>query len=114
VTVSDNNSGQTTQTMAFSWGSAAADTFSFAPQAGADTVLNFQLGTDALDFNNGANSAHLGPNMTSADASHILDILTQNTTHDAVLNFGNGDTVTLAGVSFTNLQNDLHNHGGVA
>ena len=63
VAVSDGHpGGQTTQTMAFSWGSVAADTFSFAPQVGADTVLNFQLGTDALDFNNGANSAHWAGN----------------------------------------------------
>jgi hypothetical protein len=97
-----------TQTVAISWGSVAADTFTFQPGIGADTVLNFQLGTDSLDFNNGSDSAHLGPSMTADQTNHILSLLTSNTSGDAVLDLGHGDTVTLAGISATDLQHSFN------
>ncbi len=100
--------GQLTQTVSISWGSVAADTFSFMPGIGTDTALNFQLGADSIDYNNGQDSAHLGPNMTADQISHILSLLTSNTTGDAVLDFGNGDTVTLAGISATDLQHSIN------
>jgi hypothetical protein len=109
VTIDDGQpGGQMTQTVAISWGSVAADTFTFQPGIGTDTVLNFQLGSDAIDFNNGQDSAHLGPTMTADQTNHILSLLMSNTTGDAVLNFGHGDTVTLAGISATDLQHSIN------
>jgi Nidogen-like/FecR protein len=109
VTIDDGHAGgQVTQTVAISWGSVAADTFTFQPGIGADTVLNFQLGTDSLDFNNGSDSAHLGPSMTADQTNHILSLLTSNTSGDAVLDLGHGDTVTLAGISATDLQHSFN------
>ncbi len=100
--------GQVAQTVSISWGSVTADTFTFHTGIGTDTVLNFQLGSDSIDFNNGQDSAHLGPDMTVDQTSHILSLLTANTTGDAVLDFGNGDTVTLAGISATDLQHSIN------
>ncbi len=111
VTVSDGNpGGQATQEVAISWGSAAADTFAFNTGLGADTVLNFQLGTDTLDYN--SHSAYLAPTMTLAEANHLLTLIT-STTGDAVIDFHNGDTVTLAGVATADLQSYLHSSSHV-
>jgi hypothetical protein len=97
---------QATQPVAFSWGSAAAGTFTFHAGIGADTILNFQLGTDSLNFTDGTNY-HLAPTISHTEAINLLSLIT-STNGDAVIDFGHGDTVTFAGVSTAGLQNHVN------
>jgi hypothetical protein len=46
--------------------------------------------------------------MTQSEIDHISSLLSANANGDAVLNFGHGDTVTLAGVTETALIASMH------
>jgi VCBS repeat-containing protein len=112
VTVDDGHAGgQATQVVAITWGSAGHDQFVFQSGIGADTVLNFKAGTDSIDFNpSGPDAAHIASVMTQSEIDHITSLLSANANGDAVLNFGHGDTVTLAGVTETALIASMHAH----
>jgi hypothetical protein len=75
-------------------GGTGADTFIFAPGGAADTITDFSLGEgDQID-------------LTAFTNIHTLaDVLSHATQQgaDTVLDFGNGDTLTLAGVSQASL-----------
>jgi VCBS repeat-containing protein len=81
-------------------GGGGPDTFVFRPDFGANTITDFNVNNNAIQFDN------------SIFAS-ISDILkhTADTAHGAVISDGHGDTVTLPGVTLAQLQahqSDFH------
>jgi hypothetical protein len=102
VTVADSHSAVATQTVSVSIGSAGSDHFEFHADnhVGANTIVNFNTAADSIDlwdygFNNEADLiAAISSN--GADAQH----------GDAVVDLGNGDTITVAGIT----QDDLASH----
>jgi VCBS repeat-containing protein len=73
------------------------DTFLFRPNFGTNTIKNFDVHEDTLDFDQGI-------------FKNVHDILahTTNTAAGAVISDGHGDTVTLLGVTTAQLHNHEH------
>ena len=81
-------------------GEAGADTFVFTNKIGHETVVDFVIGTDALEFN-----ARLWNGDLTAT---YLDSIAQVTTDGVVLDFGNDQSVALLGLTTTEgLWNDV-------
>ena len=81
---------------------AASDTFHFAPGEGANTIANFNVGSDVIELD-GFNLATVDQLLaalgtTGADARH----------GDAIIDLGHGDSVTVAGVTQDYLQQHLN------
>ncbi len=95
VTVADNHNTTATQAVSVSFGSNSADTFYFNPNMhlGADTILNFNPSADTIVLE--------GYNAIPDNGA-----LSSNSYGDAVINLGSGDSITVAGVT----QTDLHQH----
>jgi Ca2+-binding RTX toxin-like protein len=72
-------------------GGAGGDTFVFSGGGGNDVVLDFKAGQDILQISKGIN----GTDIESADdlAARVQQVGT-----DAVIDLGNGDSITLRGV----------------
>ena len=96
VTIADSHNASVVQKVSISFGSNADDTFNFnfATHLGADTILNFDTSEDTIVLEGyGAINdmedllAALGSNGVDADHG------------DAVINLGNGDSITVAGVT---------------
>ncbi|MEY9748875.1 ELWxxDGT repeat protein/VCBS repeat-containing protein [Bradyrhizobium japonicum] len=81
-------------------GGNGPDTFLFRPNFGANTITDFDVHSDAIQFDKPVFSS-------------VSDLLshTTNTTAGAVINDGHGDTITLSGVTLAQLQahqSDFH------
>ena len=97
VTVADaQNPAETmNQTVSVTVGGPGNDHFVFAPGIGADTVTNFNLQQDTIELD------HFG----NAQTVQELQALISTDMHgDAVINLGHNDSVTLSGVTDTQLQ----------
>jgi hypothetical protein len=101
VTVADaqNPAENTAQTVSVTIGGPGNDNFVFAPGVGADTVTNFNVQQDTLSLDHFAN----------VQTVQELQALISTDAHgDAVINLGHNDSVTLAGVTDTQLQQVIH------
>jgi hypothetical protein len=97
VTVADaqNPAANQSQTVSVSIGGPGNDNFVFAPGIGADTVINFNPQQDTIELDHFSN----------AQTVQELQALISTDAHgDAVINLGHNDSITLAGVTETQLQ----------
>jgi Ca2+-binding RTX toxin-like protein len=81
-------------------GGGGPDSFVFRPDFGANTITDFNVKTNTIQFDKSL----------FASVSDIL-MHTTNSAHGAVISDGHGDTVTLAGVTLAQLQahqSDFH------
>jgi hypothetical protein len=101
VAVADaqNPAADQAQTVSVTIGGPGNDNFVFAPGVGADTVTNFNVQQDTLSLDHFAN----------VQTVQELQALISTDAHgDAVINLGHNDSVTLAGVTDTQLQQVIH------
>ena len=101
VTVADaqNPAADQTQTVSVTIGGPGNDNFVFAPGIGADTVTNFNVQQDTLALDHFANVQTI---------QELQALITSDAHGDAVINLGHNDSVTLAGVTDTQLQQVIH------
>ena len=83
------------QTVSVSVGSSSADDFVFAPGVGAGTILNFDAQHDTIDLSHFENIHSV---------QQLASMTTTNAHGDAVIDLGNHDSITIAGLSATQLQ----------
>ena len=97
VSVADvqNPAENATQTVSVTVGGPGNDNFVFAPGIGADTVTNFNPQQDTIELD------HFGNAQT---VQELQALITTDVHGDAVINLGHNDSVTLAGVTDTQLQ----------
>jgi hypothetical protein len=72
-------------------GGAGPDTFAFRPNFGTNVITDFNVINEAVQIDNSIFAT-------------VNDVLAHNTPAGAVINDGHGDTVTLAGVTLSQLQ----------
>jgi hypothetical protein len=83
------------QTVSVSIGGAGSDNFVFSPGVGADTILNFDATRDTIDLSH----------FTSIQTVRQLEAMTTTNAHgDAVIDLGNHDSITIAGVTAAQFQ----------
>jgi hypothetical protein len=101
VTVADaqNPAANSEQTVSVSVGGPGNDNFVFAPGIGADTITNFNVQQDTLALDHFANVQSV---------QELQALITSDAHGDAVINLGHNDSVTLAGVTDTQLQQVIH------
>ena len=104
LTVAASHDGAATSTMSVSIGGAGNDNFIFSTNQhlGADTIANFSTSFDSIELD-GYHSLTLA-NLATAITSTGADALHG----DAVINLGHGDTITVAGVTESYLQQHLN------
>ena len=97
VSVADaqNPAENTTQTVSVTVGGPGNDNFVFAPGIGADTVTNFNPQQDTIELD------HFAKVQT---VQELQALVTTDAHGDAVINLGHNDSVTLSGVTDTQLQ----------
>ena len=97
VSIADvqNPAENATQTVSVTVGRPGNDNFVFAPGIGADTVTNFNPQQDTIELD------HFGNAQT---VQELQALITADVHGDAVINLGHNDSVTLAGVTETQLQ----------
>ena len=107
VSVSDahNPALNVNQTVSVAIGGPGNDNFVFAPGIGAETIANFNPQNDTIQLNG----------FTDAQSQQQLASLISNDAHgDAVINLGHNDSITLPGMSPTELhavlQSAVHLH----
>ncbi len=108
----ENPAKDVTQTVSVTIGGPGNDNFVFAPGIGADTITNFNPQHDSLEL------AHFANVQT---AQELQALISTDAHGDAMINLGHNDSVTLAGVTETQLQQViqaghvlLHVHGSVS
>jgi hypothetical protein len=98
VTIGDGHANSSvTQRVGLSVGTAASDTFTFAPGTGQELVFNFDAqsaSADTIDL-----TAFSG-----IDTFGDIALQAVNNNHDTLINLGEGNSITLIGVNV----NDLH------
>jgi probable HAF family extracellular repeat protein len=97
VTVADaqNPAANVTQPISVTIGGPGNDNLVFAPGIGADTITNFNPQQDTIELDHFAN----------AQTVQELEALVTSDAHgDAVINLGHNDSITLPGVTDTQLQ----------
>jgi Ca2+-binding RTX toxin-like protein len=80
-------------------GGAGVDQFFFHGGAGRDVILDLEAGLETVMMNKGINGL---PINSAADLAGLV----QDEGGNAFLDFGNGDTLTLVGVSAKDVQSD--------
>ena len=97
ISVADaqNPADNINQTVSVTVGGPGNDHFVFAPGVGADTVTNFNPQQDTLEFDHFANAQTV---------QELQSLITTDVHGDAVINLGHNDSVTLPGVTDTQLQ----------
>jgi hypothetical protein len=83
------------QTVSVSVASANADNFVFTAGVGADTIVNFDLQHDTIDLSHFENIQSV---------QQLASMTTTNAHGDAVIDLGNHDSITIAGVTAAQLQ----------
>jgi hypothetical protein len=83
------------QTISVSIGGPGNDNFVFQPGIGADTITNFNPQVDTIELDHFANA------QTVQELQHLI---TTDVHGDAVINLGHNDSITLAGVTQTQIQ----------
>ncbi len=97
VTVADaqNPAANVNQTVSVSIGGPGNDHFVFAPGIGADTITNFNPQQDTIELDHFANAQNV---------QELAALVTTDVHGDAVINLGHNDSITLPGVTDTQLQ----------
>jgi hypothetical protein len=98
VGVADAHGTTAGQTVAVSIGGVGSDNFLFQPGIGADTIVNFNPQADTIELH-GFNDIQSMQQLASLIATDVQG--------DAVLNLGHGDSITLPGMSPTELHTVL-------
>jgi hypothetical protein len=113
LTISDNHNNSTAQQLSISIGGPGNDNFIFhaSEHLGADVIANFNTASDTIELDgfSSLDSATLVAALTSSGADSLHG--------DAVINLGHGDSVTVANVTESYLQqhlNLIHLNSGVA
>ncbi|NKC29340.1 calcium-binding protein [Falsiroseomonas selenitidurans] len=81
-------------------GGGGADSFEFNDGFGHDLIVGFQLGTDTLQIASNINATGV------ADPNDLLPLVSADGFGNAVITLG-GDTITLQGISVTDLTNNI-------
>jgi fibronectin-binding autotransporter adhesin len=90
--------GATVNTVSVTVGGPGNDNFVFAPGIGADTITNFNPQADTIELNHFANVQN---------TQQLAAAITTDAHGDAVIDLGHSDSITVAGVSGTYLQQHL-------
>ena len=90
-----NPAANMNQTVSVSVGGPGNDNFVFAPGIGADTIINFNPQHDSIE---------LGHFATAQTVQELEALVTTDAHGDAVINLGHNDSITLNGVTDTQLQ----------
>ena len=83
------------QTVSVSIGGAGNDNFVFQPGIGADTIVNFNPQNDTIELDGFANAQTV---------QELQSLITSDAHGDAMINLGHNDSITLPGMSPTELQ----------
>jgi hypothetical protein len=95
VAVSEGANTILHQTVSVSIGSGQSDNFVFAPGIGADTIVNFNASSDIIDLSH----------FTNVQTVQQLQAMTTTDAHgDAVIDLGNHDSITIAGITAAQFQ----------
>jgi hypothetical protein len=95
VAVNEGASTILHQAVSVSIGGAGSDNFVFSPGVGADTIVNFDATRDTIDLSH----------FTNIQTVQQLEALTTTNTHgDAVIDLGNHDSITIAGMTAAQFQ----------
>jgi len=95
VAVNEGASTILHQAVSVSIGGTGSDNFVFSPGVGADTIVNFDATRDTIDLSH----------FTNIQTVQQLDALTTTNTHgDAVIDLGNHDSITIAGMTAAQFQ----------
>ena len=78
-------------------GNAGADRFVFADSSGADTIVDYELGTDLLQIAANINGGGIS-NFAAIDAA-----LSDDASGNAVIDIGSGHSITLIGIRSSDL-----------
>jgi subtilisin family serine protease len=97
---SQNPAANSEQTVSVSIGGPGNDNFVFHPGVGADTILNFNPQHDTIE---------LDSFMSAETVQHLQSLISTDAHHDAVIDLGHGDSITLAGTTAAQLQAILQN-----
>jgi hypothetical protein len=97
VTVADaqNPAANVNLTVSVSIGGPGNDHFAFAPGIGADTITNFNPQQDTIELDHFASAQNV---------QELQALVTTDAHGDAVINLGHNDSITLPGVTDTQLQ----------
>jgi hypothetical protein len=97
VSVADaqNPAESVNQTISVTVGGPGNDNFVFAPGIGADTITNFNPQHDTIELDHFA---------TAQTVQELEALVTSDAHGDAVINLGHNDSITLPGVTDTQLQ----------
>ena len=97
VTVANaqNPAANVNQTISVSIGGPGNDHFVFAPGIGADTITNFNPQHDTIELDHFA---------AAQNVQELAALVTTDVHGDAVINLGHNDSITLPGVTDTQLQ----------
>lgn len=96
VTIDDHHNGMVTQQIDVSVGTTHTDNFVFRPGFGTDVITNFTTSGNAVD--------HVDLSAFHLSGTNLLQMLHENSHHDAVLDLGHGDSITFAGVTAEHVQ----------
>ena len=101
VTVADaqNPAENVNQTISVTIGGPGNDNFVFTPGVGADTITNFNPQQDKIELDHFANVQTV---------QELQALITADVHGDAVINLGHNDSITLSGVTDTQLQQVIH------
>jgi hypothetical protein len=105
VNVSEGTTTVLHQTVSVSVGSSGADNFVFAPGIGANTIVNFDAQHGSIDLSHFENIQSV---------QQLASLVTANAHGDAVVDLGNHDSITIAGLNPAQLhqvmQSAVHLH----
>ena len=95
VTDAQNPAENVNQTVSVSIGGPGNDNFVFEPGIGADTIVNFNPQQDTIELDHFANVQ---------TAQELRSLISTDAHGDAVINLGHQDSITLPGVTATEVQ----------
>lgn len=100
VTDAQNPAVHFDQTVSVSIGGAGSDNFVFQPGIGAETILNFNTQTDTIELDHFSNVQ---------TTQQLAALVTADAHGDAVIDLGHNDSITLTGITPTQLHQVLAN-----
>ena len=97
VSIADtqNPGADVSENVSVSIGGPGNDNFVFQPGIGADTIVNFNPQQDSIELDHFTNAQTI---------QELQSLITTDPHGDAVINLGHNDSITIAGVASTELQ----------
>ncbi len=95
VTDAQNPAANMNQSVSVSIGGPGNDNFVFAPGIGTDTIVNFNAQNDTIELNHFTNVQTV---------QELQSLITTDVHGDAIIDLGHNDSITVAGVTATQLQ----------